>query len=110
MIACLPLAHAPRPTPHHNRTRSSGEQRGITVQAATPDGAAPSPFAQVSAPTDRRESQLPKPIAQVVCSGPAVTTSLVDGTGSVTVASGDAARHTRAWPVGAPPLWLTVVG
>jgi hypothetical protein len=35
--------------PHHKRTRSSGEQREITVKAAEPEKAAPWPFAQVSA-------------------------------------------------------------
>jgi hypothetical protein len=48
--------------------------------------------------------KLPKLVAQVVRSGLAVATSLVDGTGSVTEAGGDAARHTRAWSVGAPAV------
>lgn len=34
---------------HHKRTRTSGAQRGTTVKAAEPDGAAPPSFAQISA-------------------------------------------------------------
>lgn len=51
-------------SPHHKRTRSSGEQRGITGKAVEPDEAAPRPFAQVSARTGRECSQLPKLRAQ----------------------------------------------
>lgn len=38
---------------HHKRTRSSGDQRGITVNAVGREKAAPMPFTQVSAGTSR---------------------------------------------------------
>lgn len=50
--------------PHHECTRSSGEQRGITVKVALPDDATSRPFALVGARTTPTCSQLPKLMAQ----------------------------------------------
>jgi hypothetical protein len=50
----------PELSPHHKRTRSGGEQRGITGKATQPGEAATLPFLQVSARTSRKCSQLPK--------------------------------------------------
>lgn len=46
--------------PHHNRARSSGEQRGTTGKAAAPDKAADRPFLQVSPCAGLECPQLPK--------------------------------------------------
>ena len=43
-----------RDGPPHNRTSSSGEQRGTTVKAAGPDEAVSWPLHQVSSRTDRK--------------------------------------------------------
>jgi hypothetical protein len=61
----LPVTKTFPLSPHHKRTRSSGEQRAITVKAAEPDKAAAQPFAQVSALTGPRMPQLPKLRAQM---------------------------------------------
>lgn len=45
---------------HHRRTRSSGEQRGITGKAAEPEEAPVLPFAQVRSATAPKCPQLPK--------------------------------------------------
>ncbi len=45
---------------HHYRTRSSGEQRGTTVNTTELDEAVPESFAQVSAQTAPKCPQLPK--------------------------------------------------
>lgn len=57
-------------TPHHMRTRWSGEQRGITAKASEPDEAPAQPLAQVSSQTDPASSQLPKLMAQASSSRP----------------------------------------
>lgn len=44
---------------HHNRTRSGGEQRGITGNGASAEAGAVLLFAQVSAQADLKCSQLP---------------------------------------------------
>lgn len=45
---------------HLKRTRTGGEQRGITVRTASPDKAAASSFEQVRTRTGRKRAQLPK--------------------------------------------------
>lgn len=62
------------PWPHHERTRSGGEQRGITVNAARLAGTAQQAFAQVSAQAAPKCPQLPKLMAACRRHGPAVAT------------------------------------
>lgn len=71
------------------------------MKAAEPGLAAARTFAQVSARTTPKCSQLPKLIAQARRLGPTLASALVNETGSVAEAGGGAARHTRAWSVGA---------
>ncbi|GGX27965.1 hypothetical protein GCM10010383_68340 [Streptomyces lomondensis] len=79
---------------HHKRTRSSGEQRGITGNMSAADEVTAQPSGQVRAKTGPECSQLPKLRARAV-----VTGRPFDGNGSVAEAGGGAARHTRAWSV-----------
>lgn len=46
--------------PHHNRTRSSEEQRGPTVNGAEPNEAIAKPFSQTSVLIGTGVPQLPK--------------------------------------------------
>jgi hypothetical protein len=94
---------------HHNRTRSSGEQRGTTVKAAQPDEAVPEPFAQVSARPSPKCPQLPKlRILQAWAQSPPAwparmlwPAAQLDNGAEVV---GGTARHTRARSVGARSL------
>lgn len=71
--------------PHHNRTRSSGEQRGTTVKAGATDEVQAQPFDQVSAQSTHKCPQLPK-----LMSG--------DEPGIATAASPGRLWAVRAWP------------